>query len=333
MKNRLTTIEPKEVNVMVWEPNQNLTDFGSLLPSKQNDPDKQQDLVMEFVLNNYPNELTQKAIVTDLKQLNVYLLSIKKTLFTVKAYHLGLYRKHLVQSDYKIGSVNRKLASVKAFYRFLHETGHFDTNIALYLKLIKNVSKIGSTPAFSKADLQILFASFDEEKPIDLRDKLLFAIAFFCAARVSAIINLKFEDILQEASGLKLRLREKGGKIRYLHCNSQLLAPTLIKYLKTVDFKDGFVFRGYRSKTGFTDKQLDRSACHYMIKRRLRRLNLPQKFSFHSFRAAFATSWLESNLSIDALQKIGAWANLDTVKRYDRNTQEASISEMETMKI
>ena len=69
------------------------------------------------------------------------------------------------------------------------------------------------------------------------------------------------------------------------------------------------------------------------IKRRLRRLDLPQKFSFHSFRAAFATSWLESNLSIDALQKIGAWANLDTVKRYDRNTQEASISEMETMKI
>ena len=57
MKNRLTTIETKEVNVMVWEPNQNLTDFGSLLPSKQNDPDKQQDLVMEFVLNNYPNEL------------------------------------------------------------------------------------------------------------------------------------------------------------------------------------------------------------------------------------------------------------------------------------
>ena len=76
MKNRLTTIEPKEVNVMVEQPNQNITHFESFLPSTQNDPDKQQDLVMEFVLNNYPNELTQKAIVTDLKQLNVYLLYI-----------------------------------------------------------------------------------------------------------------------------------------------------------------------------------------------------------------------------------------------------------------
>lgn len=50
-------------------------------------------------------------------------------------------------------------------------------------------------------------------------------------------------------------------------------------------------------------------------------------------RAAFATCWLGDKNSIDALQKIGGWANLDTVKRYDRNAQEASVSEMELMSL
>ena len=70
-----------------------------------------------------------------------------------------------------------------------------------------------------------------------------------------------------------------------------------------------------------------------MIKRRTKNLNMPKKFSMHSFRASFATKWLEKNYSIDSLQKIGGWQNLDTVKRYDRNSQEASVSEMELMKI
>ena len=100
-----------------------------------------------------------------------------------------------------------------------------------------------------------------------------------------------------------------------------------------IDFKDGYLFRGFRVNKGFTEKRLDRQSCHSMIKRRTKNLNMPKKFSMHSFRASFATKWLEKNYSIDSLQKIGGWQNLDTVKRYDRNSQEASVSEMELMKI
>ena len=37
------------------------------------DEEKQRDLIGEFVLNKYPNELTQKAIVADLKQFSLWL--------------------------------------------------------------------------------------------------------------------------------------------------------------------------------------------------------------------------------------------------------------------
>ena len=298
------------------------------------DEEKQRDLIGEFVLNKYPNELTQKAIFADLKQFSLWLQEkFCKNIFEVKAYELGIYRKHLVDLSYAVGSVNRKLSSLKAFYRYLHEVGFNDVNEALYLGLIKNSSKIGSTPAFNEKQLKKLFASLNEDKLNDLRDKVIIGIAFYCAARVSAILTLKFEDILHEASGLKVRLKEKGGKIRYLHCNSEILAPTLLKYLNTIDFNDGFLFRGFRINKGFTEKRLDRQSCHSMIKRRTKNLNMPKKFSMHSFRASFATKWLEKNYSIDSLQKIGGWQNLDTVKRYDRNSQEASVSEMELMKI
>ena len=295
---------------------------------------KQRDLVAEFILNRYPNEHTAKAIVVDLRQFALFLQDkFNKTLFQIESYELGIYRKHMKDVGYKIGSINRKLASLKAFYRFLHEVNYLNDNRAAYLRLFKNSSKIGSTQAFEMTQLKQLFDSFDETKLNDLRDKVICGIAFFCAARVSAILNLSFDDILREESGIKIKLVEKGGKVRYLHCNSQLLAPTLLRYLNVIDFSEGFLFRGFRVNKGFTEKQFGRQNCHAMIKRRTKNLKFQQNLSMHSMRASFATAWLEKNYSIDSLQKIGGWANLDTVKRYDRNSQEASISEMEMLKI
>ena len=295
---------------------------------------KKSDLLAEFILSKYPNELTQKAVIADLRQFALWLhQNMAKDLFGVKAPDLGLFRKHLETIGYKVASINRKLSSLKAFYRYLHEAGVNPENIAQYFQLIKNRTQIGSTPAFEQDQLRELFDSFNESKPNDLRDKVIVAIAFFCAARVSAILNLTFDDVIHEASGLKIRLREKGGRVRYLHCNSEILAPTLLRYLDSLDFSEGFLFRGYRVNQGFTEKQFGRQNCHDMIKRRCRRLNLGQNLSMHSFRASFGTNWLGKNFSIDSLQKIGGWANLDTVKRYDRNRQEASASEMEQMSI
>lgn len=284
------------------------------------------DLIAEFILNKYPNELTQKGIVADLRQFATWLSkTLGKDVFEVAAPELGLFRRHLETLCYKIGSINRKLSSLKAFYCYLHEVGVSDTNIYQYLKLIKNRTQIGTTPAFQKEQLRELFESLDESKPNDLRDKVIVAIAFYCAARVSAIFNLTFDDVIREASGLKLRLREKGGKVRFLHCNSEVLAPVLLRYLKSLELSAGYLFRGYRVRTGFTEKKFGRQNCHDMIKRRCRRLGLGESLSMHSFRASFATTWLGKNFSIDSLQKIGGWANLGTVKRYDRNRQEASV--------
>ena len=177
-----------------------------------------------------------------------------------------------------------------------------------------------------------MFDSFDEKKDLDLRDKLFCAIAFFCAARVSAICNIKFEDILKEESGVKIRLNEKNGKIRYLHCNSQILAPTLKKFLESVSYSKGFIFRTMR-KGLFTESKMCRVTAHLMIKKRCKRIGIDENFSCHSFRSSFATLWIEKNHSITSLQKIGAWESLDVVKRYDRQSNEASIGEMETLKI
>jgi integrase/recombinase XerC len=295
---------------------------------------EQADLLSEFVLNRYPNEGTQKAIVTDLKQFNGWLENTYGIdLFKIESSHLGIYSKHLQKAGYKIGSINRKLSSLKAFYRYLHEVNFFPSNKAEYLRLIKNVSKIGSTEAFDKTELKKLFDSFDTTNDWELRNLLICAMQFYFAARVSAILNITFDDILHEASGLKIRLREKGGKIRYLHCNSQILAPTLLEYINRVTFDSGYLFRGYQKGLGWSDKQFNRQNCYSMIKKQTKQLKFKKNLSNHSFRAGFCTAWLGQGYSIDSLCKITGHANLETAKRYDRNSQEASISEMEKMKI
>jgi integrase len=138
---------------------------------------------------------------------------------------------------------------------------------------------------------------------------------------------------VREASGLKLRLREKGGKVRLLHCNSQVLSPSLLELIERLPFSSGYIFRGYQKGYGWTEKKLGRQNCYAMVKKQTKRLEFDKRLSNHSFRCSFATAWLDKNYSIDSLKKIGGWANLDTVKRYDRNSQEASISELELLKI
>ena len=295
---------------------------------------QEQDLLGVFILNRYPNEGSAKAVVTDLRQLNLWLQKTYQTdLFEVKATHLGIYRKTLETSGYKVNSINRKLSSIKSWFRYLAEVGYNKTNKAEYLRLIKNVVKVGTTEAFELKEVSQMFESFDTSKSWELRNKVICAIMFYCAARVSAVLNLKFEDVLREASGLKLRLREKNGKVRLLHCNSQVLAPSLLELIERLPFDEGFIFRGYRKGFGWTEKKLGRQNCYAMVRKQTERLDFKKRLSNHSFRCGFATAWLEKNYSINSLKKIGGWANLDTVKRYDRNSQEASISEMELLRI
>ena len=164
------------------------------------------ELLAELVLNRYPNKHTQRAVITDLKQLQDYLSqTFGIDLFQVKAFEIGLFRKNLEDLNYSIPSINRKLASIKSLYLFLFEVGKLDFNPAEYFKLIKFNRRVGKTNHFEDSELKSILNSFDEDKIIGLRNKVFLMIMFLLLLKVTAICNLRFEDVLQDVTGIRIR--------------------------------------------------------------------------------------------------------------------------------
>ena len=290
------------------------------------------ELLAEFVLNRYPNKHTQRAVITDLKQLQDYLSqTFGIDLFQVKAFEIGLFRKNLEDLNYSIPSINRKLASIKSFYRFLFEVGKLDFNPAEYLKLIKFNRRVGKTNHFEDSELKSILNSFDEDKIIGLRNKVFLMIMFFTAARVTAICNLRFEDVLQDVTGIRIRLSEKRGEERILHLNSAVV-PKFMYFLESLPYSDGYIFRTMRNKF-FTNNQINQCDVFNFIRNASKKIGLEKKVSAHSFRATFATKWLSNKWNIDELQKITGHKSFDRLKLNDRNSLEASKSSLEKMQI
>jgi integrase/recombinase XerD len=65
-----------------------------------------------------------------------------------------------------------------------------------------------------------------------------------------------------------------------------------------------------------------------MVKRRLRRAQLPSLFTSHSFRATGITTFLENGGHLETAQTIAGHADSRTTKGYDRRATRLELSEI-----
>jgi integrase/recombinase XerC len=233
---------------------------------------------------------------------------------------------HLMEEKISPRSVNRKLTTLKSFYKFLLKEGR--VNVNPMRKIISpRVSK--KLPSFvEKEKMAMLFETinFGTGFPA-MRDCLILEILYATGMRLSELINLKETDIDFHQSALKvLGKRNKERLIPFSNKFADLLKIYLQGkkiYLERDEFQRslGNHYDHWLLITDSGKKSYPRFI-YRTVTKYLSQVTTLQKISPHVLRHTFATHLLNNGAELNAVKELLGHANLSATQVYTHNTIE-----------
>lgn len=256
---------------------------------------------------------TLKAYAQDLKAFAAYLEPQQVPL--EKATHLHIRGFLGVQSVNLAPTTRaRRLAGIKAFYKFLTRRKLIDANPARRVKTPKLPQKLPRAVPVDEAFA--LMEAPDEDRTLGLRDRAMLEVLYGGGLRVSELVGLSLRSLDRRAG--VVRVLGKGNKERLCPLNPSALeaidawlavrGELLAKAHKKQDPEALFLnFRGGRLTTRSVERHLDRY---------VQQLGLNRKMSPHALRHSFATHLLAGGADIRSIQELLGHASLSTTQRY-----------------
>jgi len=308
---------------------------GLLIPAAlANAPERALNAFIEFFAATIPNANTRESYRRDVGRFFTWCEHRGFDPMTVTPIHLSGYREDL-RRDLAPPSVKRHFSSLRTLYAWWVEKGVLERNPVREVKTEKCSRTEGKTPAIDADDMHRLFASFNTESLVGLRDRALIGVMAYTFARVEAVVSLRVKDYAPLGRRSVLHLSEKGGKERELPVQHKLeqYLDAYIEAARIGDQKNEPLFRSAAGKTRkLTARPMAREDAYHMVRRRLKDAGIEGDFSCHSFRATGITTFLENGGSLETAQWIAGHADSRTTKLYDKRNQRATLEDLERVR-
>ena len=234
------------------------------------------------------------------------------------------YLAELDQARYARTTVNRRLSSVRGFYRWLNLTGRSSEDPAAALqgpKAPKSLPKV-IKPADMARLLSVhaertLDGTPREQTLADMRDQAILEFLYACGARVSEASGLLFADV--DLAGRQVKVLGKGSKERIVPVHD--LAVRSMR--RWADIARPAFLEGRRSEFFFVSsrgRRMSPDAIRKMFKDAVRAAGLDEGLSPHAMRHTFATDLLSGGADLRSVQEMLGHASLSTTQVYTHVT-------------
>ena len=219
---------------------------------------------------------------------------------------------------WKPKTVKRKMASVKAFFRWAAERGYRTDDpfqrIHTHFREPKTLPRVIAEHDLERF-LQFLYDQYHRapsgRKALALRDVAVIEFLFGTGVRISELCQLSEKDIdLVEGN---VRIYGKGRKERIIQIPDQGLRDLLSKY------RDVFQGRIRESGRFFVNDRgmpLSESSARAMVQRTAQGAGITKHITPHMFRHTFATLLLESDVNIRCIQELLGHSSIQTTEIY-----------------
>lgn len=221
---------------------------------------------------------------------------------------------HLVDTGLSNSSINRKISSLKSYYRYLQKSRQLEVSPLAKHKALKMSRKL-QVP-FSETEVDVAIQSFPAEGFEALRNKLMIELFYSTGIRRSELINIKLQYV--DISQRTLKVLGKGSKERFIP-----LLPAVIRtielYLserKGVENEDS---QGYLFLTSRGVKMYD-SLVYRTINNYFRGVSSKLKKSPHILRHSFATHLLNQGAHLNAVKELLGHSSLAATQVYTHNS-------------
>ncbi len=256
---------------------------------------------------------------TDLSQFEQYLLKEFEST-PVQEANFGLVRSwivSLVESKLDSRSINRKIACLRSFYKFLMRQEIITKDPMMKIKILKTKKKL---PHFinEQDSIKLLDNLSFPEGHKGIRDQLILELLYGTGIRLAELIALKDSDINMRAS--TVRVLGKRNKERIIPFSSSLVSK-IKEYIRQ---RNKEVIKKDHSYLLVTDTggQLYPMMVNRIVKKYMKLFTTVEKKSPHVLRHSYATHLLNKGAEINAVKDLLGHSSLAATQVYTHNSME-----------
>jgi len=264
-----------------------------------------------FLISQGDELNTIRSYIYDITQLDNFLISRHTILEDANTRDLRSFIHALFDGGLNPTSINRKISSIKQFYRFCMQSHIINQSPASDLELLKVGRRLPMI--LSIDEVTAIIEAAEDETPLGLRNRVCLELLYGAGLRISELLGLKISDldtlhgvVSVIGKGNKQRIVPFGKKAqqaieRYMAKGRPFLMKEKSSPLLIMNA------RGKRmSRTGFL-KVLRK----YRIKAGIKKRVTP-----HMFRHSFATHLLEAGADLRSVQELLGHADISTTQIY-----------------
>jgi integrase/recombinase XerC len=259
---------------------------------------------------------TVEAYMSDMNQWTLFLewqVGISSPL-EAKRIHVRSWVANLVDRGIDARSVNRKLSSLRTFYRFAIEVLGAAENPAQGIPALKEKKRLVRALSQDEAEA-LLDETLFESGALGLRDRFLLFTLYAFGLRSAELIGLKHSDVdLHEGA---IRVLGKRSKERVI----PMLPAWADAYRAYVELWPGLSASGpvFRKEDG---QSLPRRLVYSTVHSYLQRTSNVETKSPHVLRHTFATHLLDMGADLSAIRSLLGHANLSATQIYTHASME-----------
>ena len=276
-------------------------------------------MFLEYV--KYEKRFSQHTYIaykTDLSQYINFLFSKQKDIKNARHQDIRLWIVKELEEGKSSRTINRKISTLKAFYKFLLRNNYVKTDPTS--KLIAPKQK-KSLPVFvSEREMENLFDRIVFPETFEgVRDRTIIELFYAMGIRLSELLNIKRKDIDFHTYTIKIIGKRK--KERIIPFSPKLLS-ILKEYIAVYENEFGefgqnmFLFLTKEGKIMYP------KLIYKIVKKYLDMVSTVEKRSPHVLRHTFATHLLDNGADLSAIKEILGHSSLSATQFYTHTSVE-----------
>lgn len=272
---------------------------------------------LQFEKRYSPN--TVIAYENDLKQFSDYLETVYAVEDPIKTefFHVRSWIVQLMSEDVSARSINRKLSTLKSYFKYLQKRELIAVNPMQKVIAPKAGKKI---PVFLNTNQteQLATQTEFEDSFQGARDQVILELLYATGMRRAEVINLKLSDIDFKAN--RLTVLGKGNKERIIPFGDSL-KETIFSYIehRKASFPNNAANKLLLTNNG---KPVYPKLVYNTVKKYLSLVTTLEKRSPHVLRHTFATHLMDKGADLNAVKELLGHSSLAATQVYTHNSIE-----------
>jgi integrase/recombinase XerC len=265
------------------------------------------------------SEHTRIAYISDIREFASFLqqnnfIKDADAISSIEPETIRAYLGHLFRQKVKKVTVNRKISSLRAFYKYLLRNGQIKNNPATLIRTSKTEKYV---PTFLSVDEMFVLVNTEGGDSIpSLRNKAMLELFYSAGLRLSELAGLNITDL--DFQKELVLVRGKGKKERIVPIGKPALTA-IADYLakageirKNID-EDIFKIPLFLNVRG---KRITVRSIARIVDEVTKKSGIGRKISPHALRHSFATHLLNAGADLRSIQELLGHESLSTTQKY-----------------